>query len=126
MAELKIADEQERALVLSALISHVFKCKETLTLHEESKDALKENAITQVAQKAKREMEAALTMIAKYYGMHMGNSKFYCLSCAPIEGEEHERMTEASFAWVNDCSKCGNGAFFFVAPKVGEKAESGS
>lgn len=120
MAELKITDEGERALILGALISHAFKCKETLKLHKETKEALKKNAITLTAEKAQREMEAALTMIAKYYGVHLANSKFYCLSCAPTDGEEHERMTEAAFAWVNECSKCGNGAYYFVAPKVSE------
>lgn len=105
-------------MILSALISHACKCKETIKLHNETKDALKENAITLTAQKAKNEMEAALTMIAKYYGLHLGNSKFYCLNCAPDQGDEHDRMAEASFAWANECSKCGNGAYYFVAPKI--------
>lgn len=118
MPELKITDDTERELVLSALISHAFKCKETIKLHNETKNALKEKAIERIAQKAKDEMESALTMIAKYFGVHLGNSKFYCLDCAPSEGEEHDRMTEAQFAWANECSKCGNGAFYFVAPKV--------
>ncbi len=118
MSELKITDEKERSLILSALISHAFKCKETIKLHNETKDALKENAIVLAAQKAKDEMEAALTMIAKYYGLHLGNSKFYCLDCAPAAGEEHERMTEAVFARWNECSSCGHGAYYFVAPKV--------
>ncbi len=118
MAELKITDEQERALILSALISHAFKCKETIKLHNETKDALKDKAIGRIAQKATTEMEAALTMIAKYYGVHLGNSKFYCLNCAPADGEEHDRMTEADFAWSNECCSCGNGAYYFVAPKI--------
>ncbi len=126
MKELKITEEQERALVLSALISHVIKCKEVLKLHNETKEALKEKAINLAAEKATNEMQAALTMIAKYYGVHLGNSKFYCLKCAPTVGEEHERMIEAEFAWVNECSKCGNGAYYFVAPRVDSPAESGS
>jgi hypothetical protein len=118
MAELKITDEQERALILSALISHTFKCKETVKLYNETKDALKDKAIGRIAQKANDEIEAALTMIAKYYGVHLGNSKFYCLDCAPSQGEEHDRMIEAVFAWSNECSSCGNGAYYFVPPKV--------
>ena len=118
MPELKITDEQERELILSALISHAFKCKEIISLHAETKDALKENAITRTAQKSSHELHAALTMIAKYYGIHLGNSKFYCLNCAPEQGEEHDRMTEADFAWCNECSSCGNGAYYFVAPKI--------
>jgi hypothetical protein len=118
MPELKITDEKERGLILTALISHAFKCRDTIKLHNETKDALGDNAIVRVADKAKTEMEAALTMIAKYYGVHLGNSKFYCLDCAPGEGEEHDRMTEADFAWANECVKCGNGAYYFVAPKV--------
>ncbi len=118
MPELKISDDKERELVLSALISHAFKCKETIKLHNETKDALGDKAIVRIAEKAKNEMEAALTLIAKYYGLHLGNSKFYCLNCAPGEGEEHKRMTEASFAWAYECSKCGNGAYYFVAPKI--------
>lgn len=118
MPELKITDENERSLILSALISHAYKCKDIIKLHNETKGALKENSIELAAQKAENEMEAALTMIAKYYGLHLGNSKFYCLSCAPSKGEEHDRMTEAQFAWSNECSKCGNGAYYFVAPKI--------
>jgi hypothetical protein len=118
MPDLKITDNEERDIVLSALISHVHKCRDTIKLHNESKDALKENAITSIAQKADREMHTALTMIAKYFGVHLANSKFYCLECAPSEGEEHERMSKADFAWTNDCSKCGNGAYYFVAPKL--------
>lgn len=118
MAQLNITDERERELVLSALINHAFKCKEIIKLHNETKDALKEKAINSIAAKAKSEMEATLTMIAKYYGLHLGNSKFYCLDCAPKEGEEHDRMNQADFAWANDCSKCGKGAYYFVAPKV--------
>ena len=118
MGELKITDDQERSLILSALISHAYKCKETIKLHSETKDALKENAIVRIAEKAQDELEAALTMIAKYYGLHLGNSKFYCLNCAPAAGEEHDRMTEAVFARWNECSRCGNGAYYFVAPKV--------
>lgn len=117
MSELKITDDQERALVLKALISHAFKCKEVIKLHDETKEALKEKAIVFTAEKATDEMQAALTMIAKYYGIHMGNSRFYCLDCAPTEGAEHDRMTEAEFAWSNDCSNCGNGAYYFVAPE---------
>ncbi len=37
---------------------------------------------------------------------------------APADGEEHERMSEADFAWLNDCSKCGNDAYYFVTPKI--------
>lgn len=118
MSELKITDDKERALILSALISHASKCRETIKLHNETKEALKENAIALTAEKARNEMEAALTMIAKYYGLHLGNSKFYCLDCAPTEGEEHERMTEAMFARWSECSKCGKGAYYFVEPKV--------
>lgn len=118
MPELKITDDKEQALILSALISHAFKCQDTIKLHNESKAALGDKAIERIAEKAKNEMESALTLIAKYYGMHLGNSKFYCLTCAPGEGEEHERMSEADFAWANECSKCGNGAYYFVAPKV--------
>lgn len=118
MAELKITDDKEQALILSALISHAFKCKEAIKLHNETKDALKDKALVRVAEKATNEMEAALTMIAKYYGMHLGNSKFYCLNCAPAAGEEHDRMTEEKFAWSNECSSCGNGAYYFVAPKI--------
>lgn len=118
MADLKIIDNAERDLVLSALISHVHKCRDIIRLHNESKDALKENAITSIAQKANNEMHGALTMIAKYYGVHLANSKFYCLDCAPSQGEEHERMRQTDFAWVNECSKCGNGAYYFVEPKV--------
>ena len=118
MPELKITDDKEQDLILSALISHAFKCQDTIKLHNETKKALGDNAIVRIAEKAKTEMEAALTLIAKYYGLHMGNSKFYCLDCAPSEGEEHERMTEASFAWTNECTKCGRGAYYFVAPKI--------
>lgn len=118
MSELKITEDHERELILSALISHAFKCKETIKLHEETKAALKENAIAVTAQKASDELHAALTMIAKYYGVHLANSKFYCLACAPEAGEEFERMSKAEFAWLNECSKCGNGAYYFVAPKV--------
>lgn len=118
MPELKITDDKEHALILSALISHCHKCRDTIKLHEDTKDALKDKAITSIAEKAKNEMEAALTMIAKYYGLHLGNSKFYCLNCAPTEGEERERMSEAQFAWLYECCNCGNGAYYFVAPKV--------
>jgi len=118
MSELKITDDKERALILSALISNASKCRETMKLHSETKEALKENAIAVTAQNAKGEMEAALTMIAKYYGLHLGNSKFYCLDCAPTEGEEHDRMTEAMFARWSECSSCGKGAYYFVEPKV--------
>lgn len=118
MIALKITDDKEQALILSALISHAFKCKETIKLHNETKDALKDKAIVRVAEKASDEMQAALTMIAKYYGIHLGNSKFYCLDCAPGAGEEHDRMKETEFAWGNECSSCGNGAFYFVEPKV--------
>lgn len=118
MPELKITDMKEQELILSALISHSFKCKETIKLHNQTQSALKENAIERIAQKANDEMHAALTMIAKYYGVHLSNSKFYCLDCAPAEGEEHERMTAAEFAWSNECRNCGNGAYYFVAPKI--------
>lgn len=118
MSDLKITDDRERELILRSLISHAFKCKETLKLHNETKDALGDKAIVNIAEQAKNEMENALTMVAKYYGVHLANSKFYCLDCAPNEGDEHERMSEASFAWTNECSKCGNGAYYFVAPKV--------
>ena len=118
MPELKITDEKERSLVLSALISHAFKCKETIKIHNETKGALGDKAITLTAQKANDEMHAALTMIAKYYGIHLGNSMFYCLNCAPSHGEEHDRMVQVEFAWWNECRKCGNGAYYFVAPKV--------
>ena len=118
MSELKITDDKERSLILSALISHASKCKETIRLHNETKDALKENSIAVTAQNAKGERETALTMIAKYYGLHLGNSKFYCLDCAPEAGEEHDRMTDAMFARWGECSNCGKGAYYFVAPKV--------
>ena len=118
MSELRITDDKERALILSALISHASKCRETIKLHNETKEALKENAIALTAEKARSEMEEALTMIAKYYGLHLGNSKFYCLDYAPSAGEEHERMTEAIFARWSECSKCGKGAYYFVEPKV--------
>lgn len=118
MPELKITDEKERELILSALISHAHKCNDTLKLHKETKDALGDKAITRIADRAKTEMESALTLIAKYYGVHLGNSKFYCLNCAPATGEEHDRMIEASFAWTNECRNCGNGAYYFVPPKI--------
>lgn len=118
MPDLKITDDNERSLILTALISHAFKCNDIIKLHNETKDALKENAIVSIAEKAKTEMHATLTMIAKYYGIHLGDSKFYCLDCAPTEGEDHDRMTEAEFAWWNECSTCGNGAYYFVGPKV--------
>lgn len=118
MPALKITDNKEQELILSALISHAFKCKETIKLHNQTKEALKEAAIDRIAKKANDEMHEALTMIAKYYGLHLSNSKFYCLNCAPAAGEEHERMTEAQFAWSNECSNCGNGAYYFVAPKI--------
>lgn len=118
MAELKITDNSERELVMRALISHAFKCKDTLKLHEESKEALGDKTIVNIAAQAKSEMESALTMVAKYFGVHLANSKFYCLNCAPSEGEEHERMSEESFAWTNECSACGKGAYYFVAPKI--------
>lgn len=118
MLVLNITDDKERELILSALISHAFKCKETIKLHDETKEELKDKAIARIAQKASDEMHAALTMIAKYYGVHLSNSKFYCLDCAPRQGEEHDRMAEAEFAWSNDCSSCGNGAYYFVAPKI--------
>lgn len=118
MPELKITDDHERALVLSALISHAYKCRDIINLHNQTKDALKENAMVLTAEKAKSEMHEALTMIAKYYGVHLGGSKFYCLDCAPSEGEEHDRMTQAEFAWWNECTKCGNGAYYFVTPII--------
>jgi hypothetical protein len=118
VADLKISDNSERDIVLRALISHAFKCKETLKLHNETKVALGDKAITSIAEQAQSDMESALTMVAKYFGVHLANSKFYCLNCAPGEGEEHERMSEASFAWTNECSTCGNGAYYFVAPKI--------
>jgi ribosomal protein S26 len=118
MVELKITDRQEVDLISRALISHAFKCKNTLKLHNETKDALGEAAITQVAASAKAEMETALTMLAKYFGTHLANSKFYCLDCAPTAGEEHGRMKEASFAWTNECSNCGKGAYYFVEPNI--------
>ena len=118
MSELKITDDKERSLILSALISHASKCRDTMKLHSETKEALKENAIALTAEKAKNEMEEALTMIAKYYGLHLGNSKFYCLDCAPVAGEENDRMTDAMFARWGECSNCGKGAYYFVAPKV--------
>lgn len=118
MPELKITDDHERSLILSALISHAYKCRDIINLHEQTKDALKDNALVLTAQKAKDEMHAALTMIAKYYGLHLAGSRFYCLDCAPSQGEEHDRMTEAEFAWWNECATCGNGAYYFVAPKI--------
>lgn len=118
MPDLRITDDNERSLILSALISHVHRCRDIINLHNETKDALKDNAIFLTAEKAENEMHAALTMIAKYYGVHLGGSAFYCLNCAPSEGEEHDRMTEAEFAWWNECRSCGNGAYYFVAPKV--------
>lgn len=118
MPELKITDSKEQDLILRALMSHCFQCKETIKLHNESKHALKNGGIERVAEKAKSEMETALTMIAKYYGVNLGNSKFYCLDCAPNEGEESERMTDTEFARRNECSTCGNGAYYFVPPKV--------
>lgn len=118
MVELKITDDSERSLILNALISHARKCKETINLHNQTKDALKDKSIEVMAERATTEMTTALTMIAKYYGVHLGGSKFYCLDCAPSQGEEHDRMTEAEFAWWNECSNCGNGAYYFVAPKI--------
>lgn len=118
MTDLNITDDRERELVLRALISHAFKCKETLKLHDETKKTLGEKAIVSVATQAKNDIESALTMVAKYFGVHLANSKFYCLNCAPSEGEEHDRMKEASFAWTNECSTCGNGAYYFVPPKI--------
>lgn len=118
MTDLNITDDSERELVLRALISHAFKCKETLKLHDETKSALGDKAIVSVANQAKTDIESALTMVAKYFGVHLANSKFYCLNCAPSEGEEHDRMSEATFAWTNECSTCGNGAYYFVPPKI--------
>ena len=119
MRELKIKDEKEQELILSALISHCFKCKETLKLHDETKEALGDKAIERIADKAKAEMEAALTMAAKYYGVHLANSKFYCLNCAPTEGEEYDRMTYPAFARQSECSKCFSlSAYYFVPPKI--------
>lgn len=118
MPKLTITDDNERNLILSALISHAHKCREIIKLHNETKDGLKEKAIKLTAEKAEKELNEALAMIAKYYGIHMGNSKFYCLNCAPAEGEEASRMTETDFARLNECSSCGFGAFYFVAPKV--------
>ncbi len=118
MLELKITDKQELDLVSRALITHAFKCKDTLRLHQETKDALGEAAITNIAASAKTEMETALTMLAKYFGTHLANSKFYCLDCAPTEGDEQARMKEASFAWTNECSNCGKGAYYFVEPQI--------
>ena len=118
MTELKITDNRERELILRALISHAYKCKDTLKLHNETKEALGDKTIVTIAEQAKIEMESALTMAAKYFGVHLANSKFYCLNCAPSEGAEHERMSEASFAWTNECSTCGKGAYYFVAPKI--------
>ena len=118
MSDLKITDKQEQELVLRALITHVFKCKETIKLHNETKKALGDKAIIHIAEQAKNEAETALTMIAKYFGQHLANSKFYCLDCAPADGEEHDRMSEVSFASTNDCSSCGKGAYYFVEPKI--------
>lgn len=118
MPNLTISDDNERSLMLSALISHAHKCREIIKLHSETKAGLKENAIKLTAEKAERELNEALAMIAKYYGIHLGNSKFYCLNCAPSEGDEALRMTETDFARLNECSSCGFGAFYFVAPKV--------
>jgi hypothetical protein len=118
MPELKINDENERSLVLSALISHAHRCRDIINLHKETKDALKENALNVTAEKAQREFHDALTMIAKYYGIHLGSSKFYCLNCAPSEGAEHDRMSEAEFARWNECSNCGLGAYYFVSPEM--------
>jgi hypothetical protein len=118
MPELKITDDNERQLILSALISHVYKCKDTINLHNQTKNALGDKAMVLTAEKATAEMHDALTMIAKYYGVHLGGSKFYCLNCAPAKGEEHDRMTQAEFAWWNECTSCGNGAYYFVEPKI--------
>lgn len=118
MPDLKITDKDERSLILNALISHAHKCKDTIKLHEQTKDALKTNAIELTATRAKNELQSALTMIAKYYGVHLGGSKFYCLSCAPSAGAEHDRMIEADFAWMNECTQCGNGAYYFVKPDL--------
>lgn len=117
-SELKITERAERMLILDALISHCYRCRKIIKLHNETEKALGDNAITLTADKAKTEMESTLTMIAKYYGVHLANSKFYCLKCAPTEGEEHDRMTEVEFAWWNECGNCGNGAYYFVAPKI--------
>lgn len=84
--DLKITNNNERELVMRALISHALKCKETLKLHSDSKDALGTNEIINIAAQAKGVMESALRMLAKYFGVHLANSKFYCLSCAPNEG----------------------------------------
>ncbi len=59
MPELKITDNAQRDLLLSTLISHVRKCRDIIKLHDESKYALKENAITSKTQKANNEMHAA-------------------------------------------------------------------
>ena len=64
MSEMKITNDKERMLILSALISHASKCRETIKLHSETKEALKENAIALTAEKAKNEMEEALTVAA--------------------------------------------------------------
>ena len=64
MPELKITDDTERELVLSALISHAFKCKETIKLHNETKIALKEKAIERIVSFAAQSCPLNRTKVA--------------------------------------------------------------
>jgi len=53
--------------------------------------------------------QAALTMIENLR-LAFGQFKILLYNCAPGEGEEHKPTHDrASFAWANECSKCGNG-----------------
>lgn len=71
MPKLTITDDSERSLVRSGLINHAHRCREIIKLHNETKEALKENAIELTATKAEQKLNEALTMIAKYYGIHL-------------------------------------------------------
>jgi hypothetical protein len=53
MHELKITDDRERELILRSLITHAFKCKDTIKLHNETKIALGDAAIVHIAEQAK-------------------------------------------------------------------------
>jgi len=88
-------------------------------LHNEAKEALKDNAMVLTAQKATNEMQAALTMIENFTACIWAIQNFIVLTVRLVRAKSiNPRMTEASFAWANECSKCGNGTYYFVAPLV--------
>ena len=118
MTEFKITNRQELEIVARSLISHAIHCQKTLQMDRETKDESGEPAITQTALRAKKELAAALAMLVKYFDTDLANSKFYCLDCLPVEGEEHERMAAAAFSVTNDCTNCGKSASYFVEPKI--------